>query len=365
MRMQIEKDLLLQRILIASRFTSDKLHSGTALQGILFDVKEKKLFIYATDLNTYYHTKIDVDTEDIASCVVEPQRIIEFLQLLQAGTVEVEFNENTITFVQGKTKGQFPVLSAQDFPLPPEITEATIPLKTSLFTDTLPFILFTASSDDSRPVLTGVNFVNTDEEFIIVSTDGFRLSIFKEKQKGEIASMIIPADFLRELLKNIRSEKEIQFCHSTKEHMVRFETAEGVFYSRLIDGEFPPFEKVIPAEKKTTVTVKKDELMRNVKLISIFARDFSNVVVCEFEKGNLTIRPKKEGNKENTTSQDIVFEGEPQQVAFNYKYLIEFLNHCASDNVIIEILRTDAPIVFKAEGNETFFHIIMPIRIQE
>ena len=177
--------------------------------------------------------------------------------------------------------------------------------------------------------------------------------------------MIIPADFLKELIRTVDEKTKVQFVHSKKESIVLFEVNEDFFYTRLIDGEFPPFEKVIPPEKTTTVVLKKDELLRNTKLISIFARDFSNVILYEFTKEGLVLRPKKEANKENTTSQDIQFEGENQIVAFNFRYVLDFLNHTKANDITVEILRSDAPVVFKEKGNEAFVHIIMPVRIQE
>jgi DNA polymerase-3 subunit beta len=284
---------------------------------------------------------------------------------LQPGTITFEVKEKQITITQNKTKGNFPLLAADEFPLPPELTEEPQKLEADFLSKNLPLVLFTASADEARPVLTGINFVVSDEELLMVATDGFRLSLLKEKRKGDISSMIIPADFLEEIMRNVGSAKELLFSYSQREKIVRFKVGDNAFYSRLIEGEFPAYERVMPAEKKTTVVLDKADFLRNIKLISVFARDFSNVIVCEFKKGEMTMRPKKEGNEENTTVQEIDFEGEEQKVAFNFKYLLDFLNHVDSKKITIEILRSDAPIVFKLEKNASFIHIIMPVRITE
>jgi DNA polymerase-3 subunit beta len=313
----------------------------------------------------YYHTILSIDTvEEKKGFVIEPRKCIEFIQLLQPGVVDIEFKENQCSITQGKTKGIFPIILTEDFPLPPALEEEKIVLQKKFLTENLPFILFTASTDDSRPVLTGINFVVSEDELIIVSTDGFRLSLLKEPQKGTFSNMIIPADFLQEVIKNVKNAKEVSFTHSSKEQIVLFTVGDEEYYSRLIDGEFPPFERVIPSEKKTTIELSREELLRNTKLISIFARDYSNVILYSFSKDGLTLMPKEEGNKENATTQDITFEGEPQQIAFNFKYVVDFLNHIKAETIVIEILRSDAPVVFKTKGNEAFLHIIMPVRIQ-
>ncbi len=365
MKLTLERDMFLQKIQIASRFVSDKLNASSALQGIYIKSAPEKIDLYATNLNMYYHTTIPIAVDEEIQSIIEPKKIIEFMQLLQPGSVDIVFEDTQITISQGKTKGIFPVIVSEEFPLPPDLLEERQTINSKFLLDNLPFILFTASTDDARPVLTGINFVVTDDELLIVSTDGFRLSMLKEKSKGTFSSMIIPAEFLRELIRNMTEKTDVTFVHSKKENIVLFSANEDLYYTRLIDGEFPPFEKVIPAEKTTTVVLKKEDLLRNTKLISIFAREYSNVIIYEFTKEGLILRPKKEANKENTTSQDIQHEGENHSVAFNYRYVLDFLNHTKSPEIIVEILRGDAPIVFKEKNNENFIHIIMPVRIQE
>ncbi len=365
MNITLDKDIFLNKLITANKFVSDKLNAANALQGIYLSFEEKKLHLYSTNLTTYYHTIIETDIEpDDRGVIIEPRKIIEFIQLLQPGSLTLSITDNQIQIQQQKAKGVFPVMSSEDFPLPPDLQEEEHILNNTFLVDSLPFILFTASSDDSRPVLTGINFVVSDDELVIVSTDGFRLSFLKEKQKGDFSNMIIPADFLQEIVKNAKNVKKVSFTYSKKENIVLFRIENEDFYSRLIDGEFPPYERVIPSEKTTTVELNREELLRNTKLISIFARDYSNVIVYEFSKNGLVLRPKEEGNKDNSTLQEIIFEGEDQTVAFNYRYVIDFLNNVKSDEVVVEMLRSDAPVVFKAKGNEQFFHIIMPIRIQ-
>ncbi len=365
MKITINRDSILQGLQTASRFVSDKLNASSALQGIYIKTEKKGIHLYATNLTTFYHTflKCEIDEEE-QTMIFEPRKAIEFTQLLQPGDIKIELKATQFSITQKKARGVFPIISSEEFPFPPTLSEGKTTLSKKFFTDNLPFILFTASTDDSRPVLTGINFVVSEDELIIVSTDGFRLSLLKEGRKGTFSNMIIPADFLSEIVKNTKNVKEIAFTYSKQESIVLFAIGDEEFYSRLIDGEFPPYERVIPTEKKTTIEVNREELLRNTKLISIFARDYSNVILYAFGKDGLTLRPKEEGNKENTTTQEIVIEGEAQEVAFNYKYVIDFLNHINAEDLIIEILRSDAPVVFKAKGNEQFIHIIMPVRIQ-
>jgi len=236
---------------------------------------------------------------------------------------------------QGKIKGQFPLFSDADFPFPPKNTEERQKIKTSFFKENLPFLFFAASTDETRPVLTGVNFVTNNEDLQLVATDGFRLSLLTLKKDLPFSSMIIPTGFLINTQRLINNEKEIEFSYLKNEKLLAFFIGENDIYVRMIEGEYPPFEKVIPIEKKTTVTIDADEFLRSVKLVSVFSREFSNIIIMEVEKGSVKFIPKVGQGEEDVVYQEAKIEGETQKIAFNYKYLIDFLNQASKEKVII------------------------------
>lgn len=366
MDLTIEKDVLSDKLATASRFTSNKISSGSSLQGILLKAKNDRLQLFATNLNTFFSTSIELPKPvEKIQVIFEPKKILEFMSFLPAGPVTVSLKDAQITIKSGKTKGNFPLMKGDDFPFPPEMKDKPTVIDMKLLRAELPLVLFSASTDDTRPVLTGVNFLHSENELLMAATDGFRLSVLKEKKLGDFPSMIIPADFLQEVLRYMKDSKELEFWYSPDEKMVRFSGGGNNFYSRLIEGDYPPFERVIPSETVTKITLDKGDFQRNIKLISVFARDFSNVVVCEFTSEGVKIRPKKEGNEENSAFQEIQFEGEPQTVAFNFRFLLDMLNNFPGNEVVIEILRPDAPSVFRTPEHSSFMHVIMPVRIQE
>lgn len=365
MKILLQKNEFLEKIELSSRFTSSKLSSSTSLQGVCLVGEEKKINFFSTDLNFYYHSILKNESDEKFKIIIEPKKIIEFLTLLPEAKIEIEIKEKAIVISQGKIKGQFPLFSNQDFPFPPKNTEERQKIKTSFFKENLPFLFFAVSGDETRPVLTGVNFVTNDESLQLVATDGFRLSLLTLKRDLPFASMIIPASFLISAQRFISGESEIEFSYLEKEKLLAFFIGDNDIYVRMIEGEYPPFEKVIPVEKKTTVTIDADEFLRSVKLASIFSKEFSNIVIMEVEKDSVKFVPKVGQGEEDVIYQEAKIEGETQKIAFNYKYLIDFLNQAPKKKIIVELLRSDAPAVFKIEGVENFFHIIMPVRIQE
>jgi len=365
MKLTIDKQIFSESMQTAYKFSSDKINTPAALQGIYILLDKDKLHMYTTDLNAYCHIEIPHKSPKKEEFFLEPKKLIEFLQALPTGEIGVETHGTTIQITQGKTKGNFPLIEAEDFPLPPKLKEKEQMIPGNFLTEKLSHLLFTASVDEARPVLTGINFVADESNLVLVTTDGFRLSVVKEKGPGVFSSMIIPSGFLREIQKQAKNLKEVGFIYSKEEQIVRFKMENCELYSRLIDGEFPPYERVVPEEKKTTVVLNREELLRNTKIISIFARDYSNVIVYDFSKKGLLLSPKKEANAENTATQDIQLEGEDVRVAFNFRYVLDFLNNISSEEIVIELLRSDTPTLFKPKGNSEFFHIIMPVRIQE
>jgi len=370
MKLKILKELFLEKLNTASRFTSSKLSSLPSLQGILLKTNEKHLHFYSTNLSFYFHTKIKIKEGKEQQIIIEPKKIIEFISLLPSGYIDLEIKETKIIISSGKTRGSFSIIKAEDFPLPPKIGEKKQKIKTKFLIKNLPKVLFTASKDEGRPALTGINFIKKNDDILIVSTDGFRLSLINLKAEKETiikeeGSFLVPAVFLEEVIKRIGDEDEIQFAYSQKDKTVFFKVGEEEFYSRLIDGEFPPFEKVIPEKKKTTVVLDKEEFLRNIKLVSVFARELSNIVVLFFTKKGLELKPKIDEDNGTKSYQEIEIKGEDQQTAFNYRFLVDLLNNLDEKQLIIEMVRPDAPVVFKTKKNKEFLHVIMPIRLTE
>lgn len=364
MKTTLPKDLFLEKLLVASHFISHKLGSES-LQGVLLKTEKTKLHLYSTNLNAFYHTVLDgIKIEEEGEVNADIKRIIEFLSLLEGEKVLLESERAQVRLSQDKTVGTFPVFAGEGFPMPPVTAEVGNKIGKDFFLNNLPLILFSASKDEARPALNGVNFADMGDALGIVTTDGFRLSLLKEKKQEGVPSMLIPSGFMSEVLKYVKKGDDVHLSFLEKEKMVLFTVGGDRFFTRLVDGEFPPFERVIPAEKKSTVTVDKNEFLTKIKLVSIFARDASNIVICEFSKRGLVMRPKVDGGGNNSTQLDTVFEGEEMSVAFNYRFIQEFLNTAPEKKVEIELLRPDAPVVFKIAGRSDYIHIIMPVRLQ-
>jgi len=366
--MLINKDDFLKKITLASRFTSTRFSSNVLLSGVFLKKEKQTLHFYATNLNYYYHSfiKVEEDREDF-EIVLEPKKIIDFLSFFSVNKIDFAVEKTKVIISHDKNRGEFPLYPKEDFPLPPKIEGKKQTIKAAFLRESFPLVLFSCSSDESRPVLTGVNLLTDEENVVLVGTDGFRLSLLKTKKEVDFPNVIIDSGFLNEVLYFIDKEEEVGFSYSEKEKTLYFQIEDNDLYSRIIEGDYPPFEKVIPAQEgKTKVFVDKESFLRNLKLISVFTRDFSNVVIFDIKKDGVYLRPKTEEEKNNNQAfLEAQVRGEEVKVAFNHKFLIDFLNHFKQKELVFEIIRPDAPVVFKDPEKDNFLHIIMPVRIQE
>lgn len=366
MKLTISKEQFLDKLILASRFTSTKFSALATLQSVCLRGGKGEIHLYSSNLSSFFHTSLKSDNEKPFTIVFDARKVVEFLSLVSATKVELDIQEKQLTLIGEKNKGVFSLVSSVDYPFPPQIKKDEQKIKTTFFTKTLPLLIFSTSQDETRPVLNGIQFQTDEETMTMVTTDGFRLSLTRVKKDISIPKVNIPASFFSEVLKYLEGTKEALFYYSEEEKMILFKAEDTEFYSRLIQGEFPPYEKVIPTEAATSLVVDREELIRNVKLIAIFARDFSNVVIFDIKKNGLSLRPKIDKQEENQANQDTIeFTGQEQKIAFNFKFLLDFLGRVTDKKIRIEVLRPDAPALFKIESDPNYLHIIMPVRVQE
>lgn len=365
MKFRIDKDKLLEKLTIASRFCLSKTNAIPSLQGGLLAFDKEVISITTTDLNDFFFSTLPLFSKDGSQepIVVDIKKIVEFLQFLPKGEIEVETNTSQFIIRHNKTVGTFDVISSDDFPKLPSTTGTKVILTKTFLEKNLPLVLFSVSHDESRPILNGVSFISRNEKHYIVSTDGFRLSLIENTKQQGMPQATISSDILNELLHF--ASKEVEMTISDSEKVVMFTTSENTLITRLIEGDFPPFERVIPTSYKTHVVLDREDLLRNIKLSSVFAKDYSSIVVLEVKPEGIYIRPRVKEEKGTVIFQDAAVEGDEEKIAFNFKFLLDFLNNVKAKEVIFEMSASNAPGVFRTDDNKEFIHIIMPIRTEE
>ncbi len=366
MKFLIQKDNFEEILSLSSRFTSSKISSIQSIQGAHIKTDKDSIYITTTNLNDFYFAKEQAKIEEEGEIVFDNKKAIEFISLLSPGEIEVVLQEGSLVISQGKNKGYFQTYGTADFPEKPKIEGKEYILDKELV-EKLSLIFFSASKDETRPVLTGVFFGSKGGEGEIVSTDGFRLSLLHPPKGGkDLPGFIIPAQVLQEVVRQVKKSDAIKLSFSETEKIVAFTVGEAIIYSRAIDGEFPPYEKVIPKTHTTSIVVNKDELLRNIKLISVFAREQGDIVLFDIQKEGLLLKPKAtKGNETQAFMEVNKHEGSELKIAFNYRYVLDFLNTIPVEEIVVELTQSTAPAIFRDPKSTDFLHIIMPLRTEE
>lgn len=366
MKFTILKDFLEEKLSFASRFTLSKISSVPLLQGALIKIKDNQFEIITTNLNEFFYTSGKLEANGEISIVVDLKKILEFLNFLPSGKIEIEIKENQLIIQNNKTRATFNTVAAADFPTIPQVEGKQQVLKKTFLEKHLPLVLFAAAGDEVRPILTGVNFKKEPDLLYMVATDGFRLSLITEKDKESFSkSIVISARVLNEVLRLLAGKETVGIVISNDEKIIKFSLGDMDIYTRAIEGDFPPFQRVIPESFKTRITIDKEEFLRNIKLASVFAKELSNIIVFQIKKDGLYMRPRAKKEENTEIYQNIDFEGEEQTISFNYKFILDFLNNISAKKIIFEMMEKNAPGVFKTNENKDFLHVIMPVRTDE
>ena len=226
---------------------------------------------------------------------------------------------------------------------------------------------FAAATDEGRPLLTGIRIKKEEGGVVFAATDGYRLSVAKANMTlGFDADLVVPGRALLEVVKissEDKSGKEITIAQ-TEDGQLVFGMGDIEIHTRLIDGEYPNFEKIIPKSFATRALIDREKLLRAVKSAAVFARDNANIIRFHLENQTLVVSANTPQVGENTIEVEAKIDGEGGDVAFNSRFLLDFLNNFSEDEVLFEMTGSLNPGVFKPVSDEDYLHIIMPVRVQ-
>ncbi|MDP3758729.1 MAG: DNA polymerase III subunit beta, partial [Candidatus Daviesbacteria bacterium] len=228
-------------------------------------------------------------------------------------------------------------------------------------------ILFASAADEGRPVLTGILTEASDGKLDFVATDGFRLAHRQvELSKGKTRfKSLIPRRTFEELLRLLSEEEapEVSVATTENQNQVVFNLGSTLISSRLIEGQFPAWGKIIPEKIVARALIEKDELLKGVKLAGIFAKNEANVVILTIKKGLLKLEShaKELGSQENEVEGEI--DGEELKIAFNTKFLLDALSNAPSTQIMMEFSGALSAVLIKPVGVAGLEYIVMPVRL--
>ncbi len=336
------------------------------LDNILLSADKGKLKIAATNLEIGVIKYINVDTEVPGEITVPAKTLVELISGLKQDKVLLETTGEVLSIESGKLKASINGISAAEFPAIPLSSESGVIFPKEAFL-TSSQILFASAVDEGRPVLTGILTEAVGGKLDFVATDGFRLAHRQfnlPTDKAQFKSLI-PKRTFEEVLRIISEEaiEEINISTSANQNHVLFNLGSTIVSSRLIEGQFPNWGKIIPQKIVARALVEKEELLKAIKLAAIFAKNEANIVVLTTKKGILKLQSqaKEVGSQENEIEGEM--EGEQLTIAFNTKFLLDAISNSPSTQVMIEFSGSLSAALIKPIGVEGLEYIVMPVRL--
>ncbi len=368
MKVQVLQENFLKALNICSRFVSSRVQLPV-LANILLKTNKNKLSLSATNLENSVVISIGAKVIKEGEITIPSRIITETISNLDVGTIDLEVEKEILKIKTNNFESNISGLNSSDFPsIPSEIGINNFEVESDGFLDALNSVLFSVSSDETRPVLTGVLLIIGKEHITLVATDGFRLSQKKIKNKGikEEIKFILPKSILSELVRVSTSEK-IVVSYKKNENQIIFGLDDIILSSRIIEGEFPDFERIIPKNTKFKVNLDREDFLRSVKLAGVFARDSANVVKLRILKDIVQVLAESSQSGSQKRELEAKIEKDNSDtftIAFNYRFLEDFLSVIKGEVVRMEFSDPNAPSLFLDEKDSDFLHIIMPVRLQ-
>jgi DNA polymerase-3 subunit beta len=339
------------------------------LNNILLKAEGNKLYFSATNLEVAVQYFIPAEVKNEGSITVPAKLIYSYIGLLRGDKVEISLAEGeTVQLKSASSQTKIKGINASEFPLIPKVEkENTIKVDTKELESAIAQTVFAASTNTSRPVLAGVLFDVNKDEIKIVATDSYRLAekTLKIKDKSNITiQCIVPARTVMELGKILAQAEEKEVEINISKNQVLFVIGDVQLLSRLIEGKFPPYEKIVPKSTRTKLDVLSEELANVVRRVSLFARENNNSIkISATNDGKLNVSTDETRVGEEKAEINVKIDGENNKIALNAQYLLDVLNCIQGERIMLEIEDKLSPAVVKSTKDKDYVYIIMPLKI--
>lgn len=333
------------------------------LSNVLIKTSNNRLSISATNLDIAITQYIGAKISAEGSITVPARLMQDFVSSLPTGVIELKLDETRLHITTEQYNSVINGIIADDFPVMPTISGGTAwSINNTMLKKGLQQVVFAASSDESRPVLTGVLIHTAEGKLYMAATDSYRLA---EKSLGPNktnTSLLIPATAMQDLLRILGdSEDEVQVTHD--EQQVRFQVGDVELVARLLEGKYPDYRKLIPQKFTVSATLKRSDLLNVTKVSSLFARESAGSVTLEVSDTDqqLSIHSIASQLGENTANAAAKVSGSGS-ITLNSRYLLDALQALHAEEVVFGFNGKLEPTLLKDSQSTDYVHIIMPLK---
>ncbi len=362
MKLQVTQENLNRALNSVSRIANSR-STLPILSNVLFKTIDNRLSIAATNLDIAITHYIGSKVKEEGTITLPARLLQDFVSSLPSGVIDIELEETKLHIKTDQYNSTINGTSAEEYPVMPAINDGTTwNLQAQEFKKALQQVVFAASSDETRPVLTGIYLHSDGTKLYMAATDSYRLAEKNLSTSKHELSLLIPANALTEILRLITDSDEEIFV-TNDEQQVQFRIGDIELVTRLIEGKYPDYQKLIPQQFASSAEVKRSEFTNIAKVSSLFARENAGSITLKLDQDAQTISIHSIASQlgENTASAAAKVSGSGE-ITLNSRYLLDALNAVGGEDVEFSFNGKLEPSVLRAVQNKDYTHIIMPLK---
>lgn len=363
MKLQVTQENLNKALGNVARVAISSKNPLPILNNVLIRTVDNRLTISATNLEIAITERIGAKVSSEGALTVPARLFQEYISSLPNGNIDLQVKDNKLFISTDGYKSTINGIVADDFPVIPSIENKNgWSVSSKELKKGLQQVIFAASSDDSRPVLTGTYLHTHDGQLYIVATDSFRLAEKKlVSHKGDV-SLLIPSSALHDLLRIVGDrDTDVVVCADGQQAL--FIVGESELITRLIDGNYPDYRKLIPNSFQISAEVDKSEFINATKVAGLFARESAGSIVLKFSEENSSMNissvASQLGENSSTVATKVNGSGD---ISLNSRYLLDALNAFSGQSITFSCNGKTDPCVLTSSEDSDYVHVVMPLK---
>jgi DNA polymerase-3 subunit beta len=345
----------------------ERRHTLPILSNVLITAGNGKVDFLATDLEVQITSSAGLEGNAEGTVTAGARKLYDILRSLpEDAEVSLEAKENRMTVRAGKSRFNLQTLAAADFPRMVEAKDAskTLNLPQKALKDALRLVQFAMAVQDIRYYLNGVLFSVDKDTLRVVATDGHRLSYASQQLEGDHGQVeaILPRKTVLELIK-LLGDSDDPVSLAIGSNQARFSFSGIEIVSKIVEGKFPDYAKVVPTTHKNRVALDRAQLAQSLNRAAILSNEKIRGVRLVFTKDALSIICTNNEQEEAEEGLAVEYDGDPLDIGFNISYLLDVLNHVDSPTVSMTMGDSNSSALIQMPGREDFKYVVMPMRI--
>ena len=337
------------------------------LAGVYIQAQEGSVTLQTTDLETSVRVSVAALVEEQGETVVPGKLISELVKSLPEAAVACSLADEQFMVECLSSRFSMKTMPAKDFPAFPEVeAQERIEIPAARAMDIVKKVSKAVSRDESHIILTGINVVAENGSISMVATDSYRLAIGEASigEKEGIFQLVIPGNVLDDVCRLLGKDDILEIGYN--DNQILFKFGQSTFVTRKLEGNYPNYKQIIPKEKTVAAVVETKVLLDAIKRVSVMAQEYMQIrleLSPELQQIVISAKVADVGGAREVV--DAQIDGEPIIIGFNYQYLMDGLNAVSTEEVLFEANSPLKPGVLKSVGEEKFFYLSMPVKLND